>query len=327
MVRSSARSSVQYACTLAALIVVGGPQASFGQPAQAPAAPAVPLPGDIVAQPVGGAVPAPRKETPEKQIEMDLRRFVFIVNEGFAFSAFPYIADARFGFFGASEWQLWWLKTINRHYSISSIRIDKLEADAATVTVEYTLEPPGKKPADPKLQTETLHLRRRVANDANFPALVGGLWTIVTPERIEDAPWYSLARTALCLKQPKTFDPTSDIALSHLKQLGLGALQFSQDYEQRFAFDGARAREALTPYLPNAEPFFVPGTQIPFTFNERLSEAHLNAITEFARTVLFYDGQNEQPHFHYNGKAAILYADGHAKLVTPEEAKLLKWQP
>lgn len=325
MFRHFRRFSVQYVYIFAALSLAAGSQAASAQPAQPPTVPAVPLPGEFIDQ--RNAIPEPRKETPQQQIEMDLRAFVAAVNDGHAFNAFPYIADVRFGFFGATEWHTWWQKTVDRKFTINTVRFDKLEADHATVSVEYSLEPRKGKAADTKPQVETLLLRRRINNDAVFAGLRGGLWTIVTPDKTVDAPWHSLSWVALCLKQPKDFDPTSEIALSHLKQMGLAAFQFVQDYEERFLFDGAHMREALTPYLANTDPFFVPGTQSTWTFNDRLSDLSLAQITEFGKTVMMYEGQNEQPIFRYNGKATILYADGHCAMVNREEAKSLKWTP
>ncbi len=46
-----------------------------------------------------------------------------------------------------------------------------------------------------------------------------------------------------------------------------------------------------------------------------------------AQTVLLYEGKNMQFDFKHDGRTAVAFADGHAKLLTPEEAKNVFWYP
>ena len=42
---------------------------------------------------------------------------------------------------------------------------------------------------------------------------------------------------------------------------------------------------------------------------------------------MIYEGANGKLVFRHDGKACIGFADGHAKLVTAEGAKKLRWTP
>ena len=103
--------------------------------------------------------------------------------------------------------------------------------------------------------------------------------------------------------------------------------QLSIDYDEVYAFEPRYLIEAITPYVGDPTVFQVPDTNEIYTFNANLSGKNLTVVKDFARTVLFYEGQNEKPIFRYDGKAAIGFADGHAELVTPEEAQKLIWRP
>jgi prepilin-type processing-associated H-X9-DG protein len=53
----------------------------------------------------------------------------------------------------------------------------------------------------------------------------------------------------------------------------------------------------------------------------------MTSVDDPTRTILVYEGKGGQLSFRHNGKAAVAFVDGHAQLVTPEEAKKLIWKP
>ena len=161
------------------------------------------------------------------------------------------------------------------------------------------------------------------------------LWQIVPPDAPpaplatadEDTLW---ANVAYHFAQKQLLEQTgtpAERSQSNLKQLGLGVLQFVQDYDGFCAFAPHYTIEAISPYIRTSTPFQVPDTNEIYTFNGNLSEKNLWDVKDSVQTVLFYEGQNETPIFCYDGKAAICFADGHVALVTPDEAKSLIWKP
>jgi prepilin-type processing-associated H-X9-DG protein len=116
-------------------------------------------------------------------------------------------------------------------------------------------------------------------------------------------------------------------SMSQLKQLALAALQFTQDWNNIFAFDIEFAEDALRPYMRDNSLWFVAHTGQHFKFNSRLSGVSAGALQDPANTVLFYDGADEQPVFRYDNLCPICFADGHVKLFDAEGAKKLRWQP
>ena len=71
----------------------------------------------------------------------------------------------------------------------------------------------------------------------------------------------------------------------------------------------------------------MPDTNEIYVFNANLSGLSTDQVKTPARTVMFYEGQNEKPIFRYDGKAAIGFADGHTALVSPDEGQKLIWKP
>jgi len=53
----------------------------------------------------------------------------------------------------------------------------------------------------------------------------------------------------------------------------------------------------------------------------------MTQFSDYARTVLFYEGDGDTPIYRYGGKAALAFLDGHVALVTPDQAKEVIWKP
>ncbi len=122
----------------------------------------------------------------------------------------------------------------------------------------------------------------------------------------------------------------SAACLSNAKQIALGLTMYLQDHDEVYPPKNALYGKSIAPYVKNADVFTCPldakGT-VSYTMNPNMQAAQLAAVMYPARTVLVYEGKNRQLSFRHDGKAVVAFADGHAKLVTPAEAKTLYWYP
>ncbi len=112
-----------------------------------------------------------------------------------------------------------------------------------------------------------------------------------------------------------------------MKSVGLGVMQFVQDYDEKIDFEPGDFREKLRPYMKDDEAFNSPLTGQPYAMNPALSGLNLAQIDSVAQTVLFYDGSNGRLNFSSDGTAAVLFMDGHVQYVSPEQAANLIWMP
>ena len=318
----------------------------------------------VVAQPIGRPEPVAQGETPTGQVEATVREFVANLNGSHVyFSAVNKVADVRdYGFFGGPAWSAAWEKERgSTQLQVEGVDVFDLTATSAQARVTYFW-----KSSQPRFRSQSISetLSLRIGAQLNFGPTPG--WQIVpflvpetpaemaqvktlNPEQaramgirlesvdskgrsVVDSNIPILNEVARDIANPKAAwalesGKTSHESLARLRQLGLGALQFTQDYDEKFAFAPEFYQEAIRPYLHKDEAYKIPATGEFYTFNANLS-AHSSAnIANSSHLVLFYEGQNEQPVFRYAGRAAILFVDGHAALVSPEEAKLLVWKP
>jgi prepilin-type processing-associated H-X9-DG protein len=118
--------------------------------------------------------------------------------------------------------------------------------------------------------------------------------------------------------------------MNHLKQLGLAAMQFVQDFDEKYALKANIFADYLRPYFRNDEILICPAhpdATIGYSFNAKLQNVTLAQIQDPAKTVLFYEGQNEKLEFRHGTRTAVAFADGHVSLVSAEDAKNLRWTP
>ncbi|RYG68171.1 hypothetical protein EON80_12200 [bacterium] len=286
--------------------------------------------------------PVWRTQDAKLLIETDLKAFINQLNSLSKnsdlgnFKIGPYLALSRVGFFGSSEWANYFTaRRSKNHLRLDKVEIEALEGDTAQVAVTTSLLTPDDKPmievygeAEPVYGlTETLHLRREFIpwDKANEK------WRILPPAYKEATGKnsFSLNQIAYFAGQRRDTLPQlrAMISLRHMEALGLGAMQMSQDYRDRFTYQNDFWREAIYPYVQSDGFFIIPGTNTPYSFNDNLSDKYAGDIKDYAHTVLFYEGENNKPVFRYDGKAAIAFADGHAALVSPDEADELSWKP
>ena len=285
----------------------------------------------------------PRPGTPQEQIEADLKGLIVTLNAvqpdqlPTSFTVPSSIVGGRIGFFGLSEWTDYFaaMRGATR-YRLDKIDVLTQEKDAARVKVLYTLTTPiniqradeeaTQRPPDERQVEETFDLKREnVSWEPNEE------WHIVPPSFEKLKPYSTLSLNHIAYYGSQRAGTLSqlraEVSATRLKQIGLGVMQFVQDYDELFLFQNDFWREAIKPYVKNDSLFFIPGTQTPYTFNDNLSAKNMVNINDPAKTVLFYESDDEEPVFRYNGKAVIGFADGHVGFVSPKEVNDLIWKP
>lgn len=119
--------------------------------------------------------------------------------------------------------------------------------------------------------------------------------------------------------------------LSNVKQLATGILMFEADHDDVLAATAANWQKNVMPYVKENRLFTCPldvdrGAVVSYSINAKLLGKSATSIDAPADTVLVYEGKNGQLDFRHNGRAAVAFADGHARLVDVEMAKKLVWK-
>lgn len=175
----------------------------------------------------------------------------------------------------------------------------------------------------------------------------GVRWKIVPPTMDEIKRFYVAVRTknqtslgniALSsgvVRYPEVFEKAREEARrvtcgTNLKRIMVAVLMYTQDHNDRTNFKAATFKQALTKYLDKPAVFRCPSDAREvdsYTFNPALQGASLIDLNEPYRTVAVYEGSNGVISFRHNGRANIGFADGHVRVVTPADTKLLLWKP
>ncbi|BCM91453.1 hypothetical protein IAD21_03326 [Abditibacteriota bacterium] len=288
-------------------------------------------PGMGVNPPEAQIVPNPT--TPENAV----RKFVADLNGNLDIGLTADVVGARVGFYGTDDWE-WAFNNMYPLYSVKNLKIDAINVEnqtenEATVSLTFRQQRRNNEPT-----TATLQLHRNTEAPAPAFGFLKNIWQIVPPTT-EDVIAASFAKTppfqlaaALALRDPKLLPLIrQQRGLNQLKQLGLGAAQFLQDYDEFFAFDDVAHERALFPYLKDAKLFTITGTTSEkWHFNDNLSTLSSARVNEPARTVLFYDGEapdNDKLNFRFGDKTLIGFVDGHCKAVSKDELGDLIWKP
>jgi len=141
----------------------------------------------------------------------------------------------------------------------------------------------------------------------------------------------------------KQFNPQTDYiqkdivteqqSLSNLKQIGLAVMMYVQDYDEKYPpmvaarnaseinehFSGnatakTSVQNRLMPYIKSKQVFLQPTTHRLYLPNYKISRASMASIHSPSSTLLFYEDSPNSA-----GKRAVVYADGHAKLISEAE--------
>lgn len=195
--------------------------------------------------------------------------------------------------------------TVTGHVSAKS----KREAKAQTISTQVNLTSAG--------GTWQIVPDATKARDDKNPDLVNALAYMLTDARTMMLQAHDSAEATVCL--------------SNVKQLCTGALMFLEDYNEVFKLKAATYQKSLLPYVKNETLLFkCPADKsgnASYAFNAYLAGVALAKIRTPATMVLIYEGANGKLNFRHGGRAAVGFADGHAKLVNAVGAKQLRWKP
>ena len=110
-------------------------------------------------------------------------------------------------------------------------------------------------------------------------------------------------------------------SLRNLKQIGLGMMQYVQDYDENLPpmKSAAATKMALFPYIKNNDVFRQPLTHEPYLPNTSLSGRSLESFGGLATMVVYYEA-SPMP----DGTRAVVFLDGHAKRIRESDWPALK---
>jgi prepilin-type processing-associated H-X9-DG protein len=195
----------------------------------------------------------------------------------------------------------------------------KTEGDRATYTGKDSITMQGNANSYPI--EEKLELKK-----------VGPEWKIVAPDKL--ARGY-LTTFATMIGHPELYNASRSKAqeiscLSNMRQIGLGCLMFLQDHEEKFALNAETYKKSVMPYIKNEQIFHCPLDKpgvVSYAFNSSLAGVALGKIQAPAQTIMLYEGKDGKLLFRHAGKAGVVFVDGHAKMMTQEQVKSLRWKP
>ena len=120
--------------------------------------------------------------------------------------------------------------------------------------------------------------------------------------------------------QTQTSEAAQQASLTNLKQIGLGLVQYTQDYDEKFPpmQSIAIAKKAIYPYVKSDAVFQNPATHEPYRPNTSLSGHSLAEIEAPATTVAYYEASAAA-----DGLRAVLFTDGHVKRLPDSEWRRL----
>jgi prepilin-type processing-associated H-X9-DG protein len=167
-------------------------------------------------------------------------------------------------------------------------------------------------------------------------ALSDGKWQIVPDPETPQRNYQDMVNgLAYVLTDSKVFTQARETAravscLSNVKQICLGMIMFTQDSDEKFKLKPESYKKSIMPYIKNEAIFKCPSDSsggVSYSFNSSLAGVSLAKLQYPADTVMIYEGKNGKLDFRHDGKAAVGFADGHAKLINAEGAKKLRWKP
>lgn len=116
---------------------------------------------------------------------------------------------------------------------------------------------------------------------------------------------------------------------SNMKQIALGVMMYTQDYDELTPNKPAAYADQIFPYVKNRAVFTCPldpaGTS-SYTFNSGIAGVPLSAMADPAKTVMIYEGKDGKLNYKHDGQAVVGFMDGHCKLLKPEETAGLIWK-
>lgn len=121
----------------------------------------------------------------------------------------------------------------------------------------------------------------------------------------------------------------STVSIVNLKQIALGLIMYATDWND--VYPKKTWKKDVMPYLKNASILQPPKQEnspaTEYLMNAALMGKSMQKLKFPALTVLAYEARGGQVTYNHSGKAAVAFADGHVKLITPEEMKKVRWTP
>lgn len=120
------------------------------------------------------------------------------------------------------------------------------------------------------------------------------------------------------------------VCLSNLKQLSLGMLMYSNDWDDAYPVAGMDPMEVIQPYVKNRSLLRCPSDKSgknSYSLNSLLFGKKTTSISEPGTTVGLYEGAKAKLEFRHDGAANVGFVDGHVKKFDKERAKALNWKP
>jgi prepilin-type processing-associated H-X9-DG protein len=223
----------------------------------------------------------------------------------------------------ALEWMSRELKKQPSTYKVDNLQFHVVGDSAAVSIIGAATQPPGK----PQPYNCAVKLRRSRAG-----------WYIVPikDERLALADSMDVVKVFVWeLTNPQSATRNRDSAqrescLSNLKQLARAVLKLMQSHNQQYSLKAGSYKQAIYPYIKDEQVFACPsdkpGTD-SYSFNPHIEGLSLAKLTDSWKTVMLYEGKAGKLKFRHNGMAGVVFTDGHAKMITEEEAKKLRWMP
>ncbi len=120
----------------------------------------------------------------------------------------------------------------------------------------------------------------------------------------------------------------TDTCKSNLKRIGLGLLMLAQANNDKLALKANAFKAAANKYVRNEEVFYCPEHArtapkvVSYAFNHLLEGKDPDALKNPERVVLAYEGRGGKLETRHDGKAGVVFADGHVEMLDAK-AKLL----
>ncbi len=214
-------------------------------------------------------------------------------------------------------------------FTVSDIQ-SSTEGDTATVKLKLTMK--ESRSAD----------KQKIASSVKLHQ-ADGLWRIVAAMPVVDPAHLTkidfVNAYVWSLADPGTMMPTfwearnkarAQVCVSNVKQLGIAALFLCEDYDGKFVLKPDKMQKSLNPYLKDREAFHCASDDegvVSYSINPAIAGVKLTRIKSPKKTVIIYEGMGGKLDFKLDGRAAVAFADGSAKMITKDEAKALSWKP
>jgi prepilin-type processing-associated H-X9-DG protein len=115
--------------------------------------------------------------------------------------------------------------------------------------------------------------------------------------------------------------------LSQGKRLGLSIIYYVEDHEEVYPPIQSWVQKTKSKWdspdlitCPLDEEGYV-----SYSMNKLVAGQSVAEMYSPAETVLLYEGRDAKLSFKHDGKAVVVFADGHVRLITAEAAKNLIW--